>query len=312
VRWAWKERDIRRPRFILPVLVWLVAGCRGPTLTVEDVIVHPGDKARLVAFAEREPFLGLAKDISGVRVSFQVAGQEVGDKKTDDEGSAELRWRLPVGTTGYEARAAALHESLRARGRVFWWDDDRVVVAVDIDHTIERTEYEGLLGRRSEDESDPVKRSAQTLRNLAQDYHILYLTGRPRSLLDRTRDWLGGHEFPDGPVITAESVRQTLRPGSFKEKRLRELRKHWPMLLIGIGDRASDAEAYGTNEMLALIIAGQAERNFGRHAIVFRNWKALAQFFAANSAALTERAALKDIIAGKRPLLRWLDRYERE
>ncbi len=281
-------------------------------LTVEDVIVHPGDKARLVAFAEREPVLGLGKDISGVRVTFQVDGQELGDKKTNDEGSAEVQCRLPAGVIRYEVRGTVLHESLQASGRVFWWGDERVIIAVDVDHTIARTEYEELLGRRDEDGSDPLKRSAQTLRDLARDFHILYLTGRPRSLLNRTREWLSGRDFPDGPVLTSERFRQLLQPGDFKEQRLRELRKRWPGLLIGIGNRASDADAYGANELLALVIAGQAERNMGRHALVFRDWKRLADFFAANYAVLTDRDALQDAIAGKRPLLRRLDRYEGE
>jgi hypothetical protein len=294
----------------LSLLALLVAGCRGPVLAVEDVIVHAGDKARLVAFAEREPVLGLGKDLAGVHVTFLAEGQELGDKKTDDEGSAEIQCRLPAGTTRYEARGTALHENLRAAGRVFWWGNERVIIAVDVDHTIARTEYEELLGRRDEDGSDPVKRSAQTLRDLAQDFHILYLTGRPRSLLERTREWLAGHDFPDGPVITAESVRQSLRPGSFKEKKLRELRKHWPMLLIGIGNRASDADAYGVNELLALIIAGQAERNIGQHALVFRDWKRLAEFFTENRAVLSDRETLREAIIGKRPLLHRLERYE--
>jgi hypothetical protein len=290
--------------------VLLVGGCRGPVLVAEDVIVRPGGKARLVAFAERGPILGLGKDLGGVRLTFQAGGAVLGDKKTGDEGKADIRCRLPAGTTGYEARATALHQDLHAAGRVFWWDGERVIIAVDIDHTIAHTEYEELLSRHEEDGSDPLKRSAQTLRDLARDFHILYLTDRTRSLLERTRQWLSGHDFPDGPVLTSESFRQMLRPGTFKEKRLRELRKEWPNLLIGVGNRPSDADAYGANDMLALVIAGQGERNFGRHALVFRDWKALSHFLAANHEVLTDRDALKEVIAGKRSVLCRIEPYQ--
>jgi hypothetical protein len=293
-------------------LLSLVAGCRGPVLSVEDVIVRPGEKARLVAFVEREPILGLGRDIVGVQVRFDVAGQEVGDKKTDDEGRAEIKDRLPAGSDRYEARAQVLHEQLRATGRVFRWGDERVILAVDVDHTIARTDYEELLVERDEDGSDPLKRSAQTLRDWAQDFRILYLTGRPRSLLEKTRAWLGEHAFPEGPVVMAESVKQVLRPGNFKEKKLHALRKDWPTLLIGVGNEPSDAEAYGANEMLALILAGKGQHNFGRHAIVFRDWKALARFVAANREVLMDPKALKEVIAGKKLLLRQVDRYERK
>lgn len=301
---------IRRAKFILMLCPVLLAGCRGPVLAVEDVIVRPGESARLIAFAEREPILGLGKDLAGVRVTFRVDGQTLGEKQTDDEGSAEVQCRLPTGTTRYEVVGTVLHEDLQATGRVFWWDQERVIVAVDVDHTIARTEYEQLLGRRAEDASDPLKRSAQTLRDWSQEFNILYLTSRTRSLLSRTRQWLRGNEFPDGPVLTSESFRFMVRPGVFKEKRLRELRKHWPALLVGVGDRASDAEAYGANEMLALIVSQEPERGLGRHAILFRDWKALSQFFAANEAVLTDPAELRDVILGKRPLLRWLYPYQ--
>jgi phosphatidate phosphatase APP1 len=275
------------------------------------VIVHPGEKARLVAFVEREPILGLGTDLARVRVTFHVGGQEVGDKKTDDEGWAETKCRVPAGSDRYEACAQALQQELRATGRLFQWGDERVVIAVDVDHTIAQTDYEELLVERGEDGSDPVKRSAQTLRALAQDHHILYLTSRPRSLLDKTRTWLGERAFPDGPVMTAASVKQTLRPGNFKEKKLHTLRKDWPTLLIGIGNEPGDAEAYGANEMLALVLPGKGERNFGRHAIVFRDWKALARFFEVNRDTLADAAALREVIAGKRMLARPVPPYEK-
>ncbi len=294
---------------LLPVMV---VGCRAPVLRVEDAIVRPGEKARLAAFVEREPILGLGKDVADVPVVFLVDGQEVGRDRTNDEGSADTKVAVPADTGWYEARATVGAAELRARGHLYCWSDERVIVAVDIDETIARTEYDELLIERDEDGSDPHKRAARTLRALAQDCHILYLTGRPRALLDKTRTWLGEHDFPSGPVLMSERKRDLLRPGNYKEKRLRALRKQWPTLLIGIGNEKTDAEAYGANNMLTLMLADKRPRGFGQHALVFRDWKALGQFLAANRAVLTSPGELKEVIAGKRQLLCALRPYEPE
>jgi hypothetical protein len=296
--------------WLLAAACGLPAGCGPPVLGVQDVLVRPGEKAHLAAFVEREPVLGLGKDLPGVRVTFHAADQELAADKTDDEGLATAKCRLPAGSQRYDARATAQDRDLQAAGRVFEWGDERVIIAVDIDQTIARTEYKELLATGEEDGSDAVKRSAQTLRALAHDFHILYLTGRPRSLLEKTRLWLAERKFPDGPVIMAESVSQVLRPGNFKQKTLHALRKDWPTLRIGIGNRPSDADAYGANGMLPLVVPSKTERPFGRHALVFRDWKAVGQFFTANRDLLTSRHDLQEVIEGKKMLLRTVEKYQ--
>lgn len=295
---------------LLGLALVLGAGCRAPTLIVDDAIRGPNGKTRLVAGVEREPVLAMGKDLEHVRVRFFVSEREVGDTKSDDEGVADIERALDAEVGQFEARAVVDGRELRAAGRVFAWDRQRVSIAVDIDHTIAQTEYEDLLDNDQEEGSDPLKRSVSTLRRLAADFQILYLTGRPRSLLDKTRAWLREREFPAGPVITAESVRQMLRPGAFKQQKLRSLRNAWPRLLIGIGNTVSDAEAYGASEMLTLILSKEPGRDFGRHALVFKDWKALGRFFEANRDVLLDAERLKDAIEGKVMLLQTVPRYE--
>lgn len=294
---------------VLPLAV--AAGCRAPTLIVDDAIRGPNGKTRLVAGVEREPVLAMGGDIEHARVRFFVNEREVGDTKSDDEGVADIEHALDARVERFEARAAVAGQELRAAGRVFAWDRQRISIAVDIDHTIAQTEYKDLLRNEREEGSDPLKRSVSTLSRLAADFQILYLTGRPRALLDKTRAWLDEHKFPAGPVITAESVRQTLRPGAFKQQKLRGLRKTWPRLLIGIGNTVSDADAYGANEMLTLMIAPEAKPEFGRHALVFKDWKALGRFFDANRDVLLDAERLKDAIEGKVLLQQAVPRYEK-
>jgi len=286
-------------RWIVPLAaVVLVAGCRSPILTVDDAIVGADGKVRLIAYVEQEPILGIRRDVRDVRVHFSVNGREVGSDKTDDNGRATEKCRIDAGVGTFDAEAVVHHKTLRARGRVFRWDDRRVAIAVDVDHTLERTDYQDLL-LDDDDDSNPVKRSAKTLRSLADGFHILYLTARPRFLLDKTREWLDEEGFPPGPVVAAKGMRQTLRPGEFKRRSLHALRKDWPSVLIGVGDQPGDARAYGANDMLSLMLGRASDRRFGPHSLVFRGWKELSRFLVANQETLADPDDLSDAIDGK-------------
>lgn len=278
-------------------------------LSVDDAVVLPGKKTRLAAYVERDAVLGMRNDLVKVPVRFCIDDQEVGNDKTDDDGRASIKSRVSPQATSYEAAAQHGRQEFRATGRVFAWDPQRVVIAVDLDQTIERTEYKALLLDSKADDSDPLKRSVAALRGLGPDFHIVYLTGRPRFLLEKTRAWLRERGFPEGPVVTAKGVREMFSPGSFKERKLEGLRGDWPHLLIGIGDKASDANAYGANDMLSLIVSTEHDRSFPPHALVFRDWKELGRFFAANRDTLREPRALREAIDGKRMLQLTVSKY---
>ncbi len=287
-----------------------VAGCGLAVLTVEDAITQPGKKARLVAYVEREPVLGMRQDVKDVAVTFHVDGTLIGQDDTNDDGKARDKCRVPSSADRFEARAVLDGHDLHATAAIFRWDDDRTAIAVDIDNTISDTEYEDLILEDEDDDSDPLKRARRTLRTLADDYHIIYLTARPRFLLEKTRGWLAEHDFPDGPVLTAPGLRQAVRPEAFKCEALHDLRKRWPNLRIGIGDQSSDAEAYGSNDMLSLIISRRPPRTIGPHAVILRNWKAVARFFEANHETLTDPQELEDVIEGKTMLLQPVSPWE--
>ena len=295
----------------LACLALRLVACRAPVLTVDDGVFLPGEKTQLSACVEREPVFGLCKDVEQVKVEFRVDGQTAAATKTNKHGLAEVERQLDAGLEHYEARALVDGRELRADGRVYTWDKQRVIIAIDIDHTISQTEYKTLLRTDHEDESNPIKRSVDTLRTLARDFHILYLTGRPRFLIDKTRLWLCEHDFPPGPVITSIRVRDLVAPEAFKERRLHALRKSWPHLLIGIGNRPSDADAYGANGMLCLAVPAQAGQIFPPHALVFRDWKAVDEFFAANRGVLDDPEQLEQAIKGRRMLLRSLEQFHK-
>ena len=51
---------------------------------------------------------------------------------------------------------------------------------------------------------------------------------------------------------------------------------------------------------------------FGRHVIVLYDWRAVAEFFGANRAVLADADALREVIAGRRLLLRPVERYHQK
>ncbi|UCG32221.1 MAG: hypothetical protein JSU68_11200 [Phycisphaerales bacterium] len=291
----------------------LVPGCGPAILSADDALAREGNsKVRLMAYVEQEPVLGLRRDVEDVRVRFYVDGREVGDDETDRDGRADDKCRLPDGTARrFEARARVEGRDLRSRGNIYTWRRNRTIIAVDVDNTLAETEYKELILEDEDDESDPLKRSRKVLNRLAEEYQILYLTARPRFLLDKTREWLDEEDFPPGPVVTAKGIRQAARPEEFKRKSLEKLRDDWPNLLIGIGDKASDAEAYGANKMLAVIVGKDLEPGIGPHAVVLRDWKRVDWFFEANRAVLSNPEELKDLIDDhgmlQVPLYPWRD-----
>lgn len=287
----------------------LLGACGGPVLSVDDAVILD-DTLRLVAYVEREPVLGLRNSVEDCKVRFYIDGHEIDDDDTDEHGRASVKYKRPTGAEWFEARAVLSGQGLAAKGSIYRWDENRTIIAVDIDDTIADTKRKQLIFK-DEDKSKPVHDSRKSLGRLAIDYHIVYLTARPRFLLEKTREWLREEKYPAGPVIPAPGLRQTARPGKFKRHMLDELRERWPNLLIGIGNNKGDAKAYGANEMLCLIIPPDDEEDdeFGHHAVVLDDWDAVAEVFVANRDVFSDPTTLSRAIRGREmlrlPLVKW-------
>jgi hypothetical protein len=292
----------------------MLIGCGRGVLSVNDAVMLDDEKVRLTAYVERERGPILRGDVEDIDVAFLVDDVLIDKDNTDDDGraSVKVKARKLAGHTHFEARATLPSgRKIRSRGRIFVWEKGRTIVAVDIDGTISETEYGDLVFEEEDNESEAVKRSQRALAVLADDFHIVYVTARPRSLMKKTRTWLAAEGFPSGPVVMAARLRDTIRQAHFKRRLLKDLRDDWPNLLIGIGDRQTDSEAYGATGMLTIIVDLDPENLYGRHAVVLSDWKMLDRFFAANRDVLENPKALRDALKGKtmlrRPVLRWED-----
>ncbi len=257
----------------------------------------------LLAQLEREPVLGFRDGIENVWIRFFVGGRQVAGRLTADKGRASTFCDLsPAVGAEFEASAVVDGRTVRMTGSIFDWRDDLTIIAVDVDGTVSDTDFDDLVFDDEDGDSTPILNSREALHALSNDFHIVYLTGRPRFLLEKTRTWLTERGFPPGPVIAAGGLRDFLRQGDFKRETLATLRQCWPNLLIGIGDKHRDAVAYRANGMLPVIVTAKnvAQKRRTWQAAVLPTWEDVSRFFAANRRLLSNPRTLADRIDSHR------------
>ncbi|HUW83161.1 MAG TPA: hypothetical protein VMZ31_10230 [Phycisphaerae bacterium] len=308
-------RRVRADRLglMVGVVIAVFGGCGPAVLSVSDAIVSPGEPVRLTAFVYRDTIRGVGRDIEGVQVRFRVDGSPARSARTDDDGWTSVQWALPSGgASRFEATALVDGRTTQAGGAIYTWDKERIILAVDVDGTLAQTDYDDLILGRRDAGSQPLPDAQQTLDQLSADFHILYLTARPQYYVEKTRRWLKDCGFPTGPVFTAPRLRDTIRHTRFKRRMLATLRKDWPNLLIGIGNKAADAEAYGASGMLSLIVRRVPDKDLGPHAIMLADWPAVSRFFDANAEVLHDPRELTRATRGEimllRPVVAWQEK----
>jgi len=163
----------------------------------------------------------------------------------------------------------------------------RTTIVVDIDDTLCVTDYNSVLWGFGSDDSRAFVNAARTLRELARDYGILYLSARPAFSSQRTRQWLDDHNFPSGSVIGAGGVVDYIAQTSFKKRTLARLQREGGGLLIGIGDGPRDSEAYRASGMVSVIVNPSRHATYHPSDFILKDWAGVAEFFAANKGVLT-------------------------
>lgn len=291
--------DVARRRYMfLAIPLLLFSGCGRTVLTADDMVYLPGRDTIFVAQVEEEsPFL-VRDGVENESVAFWLDGKTVGQARTDGEGRAQLVRRVDVSpeVTRYTARIQTATQTLRVDRPIHRWDPDKVIIVVDVDHTLSRTDFETLLTEPIDTKSEPYEGARQVLATLAERYELLYLTARPRFLLDKTRQWLGGHDFPDAPLVTTRSVGALLEQAEKKRDMLQRRKELWPNLLIGIGDKNTDIEAYAATGMLSVVLAPAEVPPGTPNVVMFADWSAIGRFFERHAATLQNPKNLRGVI----------------
>lgn len=288
--------------FGLGLLLLTITGCGRVILTADDVVYVPGQDSVFVAQLERDSIWRLRNAVEDQMITFSVGQRDVGMAKTDSEGRARLVAPITAitETDCVTVKTSLLHTFHGASRPIHRWDADRVIIVVDVDHTVCDTDFEELLLGETDVESTPLPGSVQTLRELAQDFHVLYMTARPRFLLEETRDWLAQQHFPHAPLVTARSVGDLANQADIKKEMLHWRRTVHPQILIGIGDKQSDAQAYDAANMLSIILLPSDLPSEDENLVAVPDWAALGAFFQKNAAVLQDESQLRELLEGGR------------
>ncbi len=300
---------------IAMVCLCLCGGCGQTLLTADDAVVRPDGNVNLRAYLERKTSKFSRDSIENHVVRFKVNGRLVGEGKTDDDGLATFLYAIGEQTASSFAAETELDgQTLRDERPIFRLKPGRIGIIVDIDGTVSKTDSWDVAVSKKSRKSRPIDQSPRVVQKLAATYNVVFLTARPRFLLDKTRRWIREHGYPDAPLYIAPGLRKAMEPGQFKREAIAMARRHFPDLLIGIGDLETDAYAYGANGMLTLIVGQEPDEDFGNHALLLQNWEMLDHFFEANSELLHDAQRLRRTIEEGGivgvPLSPWRDERE--
>jgi phosphoglycolate phosphatase-like HAD superfamily hydrolase len=265
-------------------------------VTARDMLIREGSSVTLEAKLERKGF-GFAMasvsvqgiwrgDIEGRELVFTLDGQPVGSSITDKEGFAQVTWTpKKAGDYLFEARfrgdekyasgTDSLLVSVRPR--------NTEIVVLDIDHTLSHTSKKNVIKGRIDDL--PLDHAKEVVARLHQGGQTLvYVSARMNKFNDVTRRWLAHWGFPRLPTYFLDIKRfPTYNEAKYKIATLSRIKQSFPNMVLGVGDKKSDAEAYRFVGMRALIL-GDAEGVEG--AEVVESWKQVEEMLYSNRKSL--------------------------
>ena len=230
----------------------------GRVLLARDLLVAPGEEVTLHA-SLRDGFR--LDGVEGVRIQFHLDERRIDERVSDGDGNVQTRWTAPAEAGDYAIR-------VRVKGDDQPADEDRqvaparllvavrkpetAIAVVDLDKTLVASGFATvLLGGAS---AEPMAGSQAVLVRLAKTHTVVYLTHRPDFLGPTSKNWLDTHGYPVGPVLTSTLGGLLEGSGTFKTERLNALKKTFPNLKVGVGDKISDAQAYATLGMTSILI----------------------------------------------------------
>lgn len=260
-------------------------------VTAQDMLIREGSSVTLRAKLEREGFgfgiqeAGVAEDplpseeidteeigamgiwrsdIKGRQLSFFLGEKKLGGQITDKEGFATYTWTPPgVGDYLIQARFGGDHKyapgsdslmvSVRSR--------ETPITVLDIDHTLSHTSNKNVLKGKIDDK--PLEHSLNVVKRFLEEGRtMIYVSARLNKFNDVTRRWLDHHGYPRRPTYFLDIKRYpTYNEAKYKTVTLSRIRQSFPNMVLGVGDKDSDAEAYRAVGMRALILgdAGDVE-----------------------------------------------------
>lgn len=234
----------------------------GTVLLASDLLVEPGQEVTLSASLRH----GLRLEgVEGKRVQFVLGDTLIGEVRTNKNGDVAVKWKAPDKAGDSVVRVRLNTDDQPSTSllrpdpygpvedvelRVSARPKETKFAVVDLDKTLVASGFMKVLAG----EAKPIPGAALVMQRIAKVQTILYLTQRPDFLGAASKRWLIENGFPPGPVLTSNAGTMTTGSGQFKNTRLAEVKRTFPNLVVGIGDKFSDAKAYADNGLRPILI----------------------------------------------------------
>ncbi len=239
-----------------------------------DALALPGENAQLRAKAEKGKRLGLRPDLDDEVVEFLSDGKVLGSAETNDDGIAAIyhkfdktgRYFVTV-HMGAKSEYGAKEDTLL----VEVCDPKARLLVCDIDHTVADVSATKFVFKKNED-VPALPGSPEALTRLSKHYTLVYITARDDAFLRKTKDWLALRKFPRGPVFFWDFGGSNLSHEKYKTREIAAIKKRFPNLAVGVGDKVSDANAYLANGLQAIIIGPERDDDLPAKAVWAKTW----------------------------------------
>lgn len=254
-------------------------------LSVRDVLVLPGQPARIEAILTRSGLLGTQHGLGGEQLELLIDGKPVAKAMTGGDGRAFLDYTPKVrGNHEVTVRLAANPRATSpdARAVLGAWERRRPILLVEVAALIQREKQSPLpipslpVPLDGQEDLPPEADAADELNRLSKFfYNVIYLSWSPKKGTESTgsrqkdvREWLARHKFPRGLSVTTRSGEEAL--GAMID----QLRADgWTNVKAGIGRRKEFAEVMVDRRLEVVIVPEPDKGELPKKARSVKEWK---------------------------------------
>jgi hypothetical protein len=254
-------------------------------LSVRDVLVLPGQPARIEAALTRSGLLGVQQGLGGEQLELIVEGKPVAKAMTGGDGRAFLD-HTPKVRGNHEVIVKLVPNprvtSPDAKAQLGAWERRRPILIVELAAMLQ-PEKPSLLPVPSlpipvggQKDPLPLPDAADELNRLAQFfYNVIYVSWAPDEAGDPfsgkrqdIREWLARHKFPRGLSMAVSPGERALGA------KIDQLQADgWTNVKAGIGKSRTFAEVLVAHRMDVVIVPEPDKGELPKKAKVVKEWK---------------------------------------
>jgi len=251
--------SVQAGEWVHSTLVHLTTGQGDAHHGAADVVINPGDAAKVSARFAYGPFL---KDLEDENISAWIevaecSWQPLGVSLTDDSGTVTFSVppSLAAAPGRHDIRFEVNGDGSDVYSSVWVEDAGQPAVIFDIDGTLTSSDTELFKNILLGDDPEMYESASDVAWAYAdRGYQVIYITGRPVYLDGRSRHWLADHDFPRGPlklvIDTNEALPFEAFVGAFKQRTIEALQDEQGLAIdFAYGNATTDICAYAGSEI---------------------------------------------------------------